>query len=135
MTKWEKRWAVATIALAGLTLLAEAITGRMSPWEQIAWPVITVSWALRALIVSRETSRPPTVRPEPGIRLRIIDRSLGTLVDSDSRQLNYIARFGLRESPGWYELFPGDGMSYMGERRLKIEIQPVTLADMPADDD
>jgi hypothetical protein len=79
----------------------------------------------------------------PGIRLRI-KCSAGSLVEADSTQLYYIAKFGMRLEPcefscpphctmhNWAELFPGDGMDFHGQD-LRIEMQPVLLPGELAD--
>lgn len=83
-------------------------------------------------------------REHIGIELRVRCPA-GVLVLADSDRLYYIARFGSHSSPahgftclpdcrihGWYEMFPGTDMTYVGSD-LIIEMRPVRLADPPPD--
>lgn len=68
--------------------------------------------------------------PHPGIRLRI-SCAHGPLLETDSDHLNLIAQYG---ATGWYELFPGKDMSFVGSD-LVIEMLPVQLADYVLSED
>jgi hypothetical protein len=42
-----------TIAFAFLAIVAIGIGGKYYRWEAFAWPVITISWTFRALLLSK----------------------------------------------------------------------------------
>lgn len=61
-----------------------------------------------------------------GVRLRVASRN-GTLIDADSLQLHYIARYGMIAEFGWVELFPGDG----ARSDIRVEIKAVVIGEPP----
>lgn len=131
----------ALVTLGAVMVIVSASIGPVTRWEVIVWSCITVGWVGTALLYEdlwkRQVTRRVAESTHPGVRLRIVHGAAGPLIDIDSDQLHYSARFGSREDPGrgWYELFPGENMTYMGERSLLIQVKPVTLGCPRNDDD
>jgi hypothetical protein len=82
----------------------------------------------------------------PGIRLQIVCPA-GPLVDANSDHLYFVAKYGGRATEcyiscppncrehGWYELFPGEGMTYQNSREIQVWIRPERLTDTHEDRD